>query len=39
MKFSNDEFLIQFNQLEILSFLKFLFEKLNYSKEKDLSET
>lgn len=39
MKFSNDEFLIQFNQLEILSFLKFLFEKLNYYKEKDLSET
>lgn len=39
MKFSNDEFLIQFNQLEILSFLKILFEKLNYYKEKDLSET
>lgn len=39
MKFSNDEFLIQFNQLEILSFLKFLFEKLNYYKEKDLSVT
>ena len=39
MKFSNDEFLIQFNQLETLSFLKFLFEKLNYYKEKDLSVT
>lgn len=39
MKFSNDEFLIQFNQLEILSFLKFLFKKLNYYKEKDLSVT
>ena len=39
MKFSNDEFLIQFNQLEILSFLKYLFEKLNYYKQKELSET
>ena len=39
MKISDGEFQVQFNQLEISNFLKFLFEKVNHYKEKELSGT